>query len=55
MVHAQFDQSGFISIDCGITSGSEYTDNKTGINYVSDAGFKDRGGPRKILPRPENK
>ncbi|PWA70163.1 leucine-rich repeat transmembrane protein kinase protein [Artemisia annua] len=50
MVHTQFDQSGFISIDCGIASGSEYTDNKTGINYVSDASFKDRVGPRKILP-----
>ncbi|KAI3796349.1 hypothetical protein L1987_39019 [Smallanthus sonchifolius] len=43
MVHAQDDQSGFISIDCGITEGSTYTDKKTGINYVSDAGFIDSG------------
>ncbi|KAJ0837708.1 putative transferase [Helianthus annuus] len=43
MVHAQDDQSGFISIDCGITEGSDYTDKRTGINYVSDAGFIDSG------------
>ncbi|KAD4982872.1 hypothetical protein E3N88_19543 [Mikania micrantha] len=43
MVHAQDDQSGFISIDCGIAEGSTYTDEKTGINYVSDAGFIDSG------------
>ncbi|KAF5761907.1 putative transferase, protein kinase RLK-Pelle-LRR-I-1 family [Helianthus annuus] len=43
MVHAQDDQSGFISIDCGITEGSDYTDKRTGINYVSDARFIDSG------------
>ncbi|KAJ0444841.1 putative non-specific serine/threonine protein kinase [Helianthus annuus] len=49
LVHAQDDQSGFISIDCGITEGSKYTDNKTGINYVSDAGFIDSGINQEIL------
>ncbi|KAJ9559696.1 hypothetical protein OSB04_004856, partial [Centaurea solstitialis] len=50
MVHAQDDQSGFISIDCGITQGSNYTDSKTGLNYVSEAGFIDSGVSRKIQP-----
>ncbi|KAD4982869.1 hypothetical protein E3N88_19540 [Mikania micrantha] len=49
MVHAQDDQSGFISIDCGIAEGSTYTDDKTGINYVSDAGFIDSGKNQEIL------
>ncbi|KAK1425422.1 hypothetical protein QVD17_20774 [Tagetes erecta] len=49
MVCAQDDQSGFISIDCGITEDSKYTDKKTGINYVSDAGFIDSGINREIL------
>ncbi|KAK9051258.1 hypothetical protein SSX86_027885 [Deinandra increscens subsp. villosa] len=49
VVHAQDDQSGFISIDCGITEGSNYTDKKTGINYVSDTGFTDSGINGEIL------
>ncbi|XP_076898122.1 putative leucine-rich repeat receptor-like protein kinase At2g19210 [Bidens hawaiensis] len=49
MVHAQDDQSGFISIDCGIPEGTKYTDNKTGINYVLDAGFIDSGINLEIL------
>ncbi|KAD4982877.1 hypothetical protein E3N88_19548 [Mikania micrantha] len=49
MVHAQDDQSGFISIDCGIAEGSNYTDKKTGINYVSDAGFIESGKNQEIL------
>ncbi|KAI3521451.1 hypothetical protein L1887_10917 [Cichorium endivia] len=43
MVHAQDDQSGHVSIDCGITKGLTYTDNTTGIQYVSDADFIDSG------------
>ncbi|KAL8260851.1 hypothetical protein R6Q59_024900 [Mikania micrantha] len=43
MVDAQDDQSGFISIDCGMPEGSTYTDKTTGITYVSDAGFVDGG------------
>ncbi|KAF5789792.1 putative transferase, protein kinase RLK-Pelle-WAK-LRK10L-1 family [Helianthus annuus] len=41
MIYAQNDQSGFISIDCG--SESNYTQNGTGINYVSDDGFIEGG------------
>ncbi|KAJ0495967.1 putative transferase [Helianthus annuus] len=50
MVHAQDDQSDFISIDCGIPEGSKYTDKKTGITYVSDAGFIEGGVSGEILP-----
>ncbi|KAI3777879.1 hypothetical protein L1987_47682 [Smallanthus sonchifolius] len=49
LVHAQDDQSGFISIDCGIVEGSTYTDNITNINYVSDADFIDSGEIQNIL------
>ncbi|XP_056848346.1 probable LRR receptor-like serine/threonine-protein kinase At1g05700 [Raphanus sativus] len=35
--------TGFISIDCGIPSGSSYTDDTTGINYVSDSSFVETG------------
>ncbi|KAJ0785829.1 putative non-specific serine/threonine protein kinase [Helianthus annuus] len=41
---------GFISIDCGIPEGSKYTDKKTGITYVSDAGFIESGISGDILP-----
>ncbi|KAG9456525.1 hypothetical protein H6P81_001033 [Aristolochia fimbriata] len=36
-------QPGFISIDCGIPEGSNYTDDETGIFYTSDAGFVQSG------------
>ncbi|PWA87673.1 leucine-rich repeat transmembrane protein kinase protein [Artemisia annua] len=48
MGYAQDDQSGFISIDCGIPKGSKYTDTKTGINYVSDDGFVEGGISQEI-------
>ncbi|CAL2245224.1 unnamed protein product [Prunus armeniaca] len=38
LVHAQ-DQSGFISIDCGLATNSSYTEKETGINYISDESF----------------
>ncbi|XP_049395942.1 probable LRR receptor-like serine/threonine-protein kinase At1g05700 [Solanum stenotomum] len=41
--NAQIDQSGFVSIDCGIPQGSNYTDVATGLQYVSDSGFIDTG------------
>ncbi|XP_015068470.1 probable LRR receptor-like serine/threonine-protein kinase At1g05700 [Solanum pennellii] len=41
--NTQSDQSGFISIDCGIPQGSNYTDVATGLQYVSDSGFVDTG------------
>ncbi|WOG94178.1 hypothetical protein DCAR_0313471 [Daucus carota subsp. sativus] len=46
----QGDQSGFISIDCGIPGNSNYTDKVTGINYVSDSEFTDAGESKTILP-----
>ncbi|XP_022154451.1 probable LRR receptor-like serine/threonine-protein kinase At1g05700 isoform X2 [Momordica charantia] len=43
-------QSGFISIDCGIPENSSYTDKITGIKYVSDAEFIDTGELKDISP-----
>lgn len=34
---------GFISIDCGLPSGSSYLDQKTGFNYTSDDGYINTG------------
>lgn len=42
--------AGFISIDCGIAKGSTYTDQVTGINYISDAEFRDTGEIHSIMP-----
>lgn len=42
--------SGFISIDCGIPEGSNYTDAITGIHYSSDKGFIDTGLSRTVSP-----
>jgi len=43
-VHGQPDALGFISIDCGITDGTSYSDESTqGLRFVSDAGFVDAG------------
>ena len=33
--------SGFISIDCGLPLNSNYTEKKTGLNYISDVPFLD--------------
>ncbi|KAL5575495.1 hypothetical protein UlMin_017194 [Ulmus minor] len=46
LVHAQ-EQSGFISIDCG-THESSYTDETTGIFYLSDANFTESGENKDI-------
>ncbi|KAK2654542.1 hypothetical protein Ddye_014398 [Dipteronia dyeriana] len=35
--------SGFISINCGLSENSAYTDMKTGINYTSDVTFTETG------------
>ncbi|KAA8539776.1 hypothetical protein F0562_026468 [Nyssa sinensis] len=48
VVHAQ-DQSGFISIDCGLAEDSNYTDDTTGIAYSTDAAFIDTGLSNSIL------
>ncbi|WCJ39654.1 Leucine-rich repeat protein kinase family protein [Euphorbia peplus] len=37
------DQSGFISIDCGLQANLNYIDTTTTLNYVSDASFIDSG------------
>ncbi|XP_052300417.1 putative leucine-rich repeat receptor-like protein kinase At2g19210 [Citrus sinensis] len=36
-------QSGFISIDCGLSENSGYTDKLTGLNYTSDATLIETG------------
>ncbi|KAF3972139.1 hypothetical protein CMV_004333 [Castanea mollissima] len=47
LVHAQ-DQSDFVSLDCGFPENSSYTEWKTGVGYISDAGFIDSGINRQI-------
>ncbi|XP_045808233.1 probable LRR receptor-like serine/threonine-protein kinase At1g05700 [Trifolium pratense] len=42
LIQAQ-DQSGFISLDCGLPENSTYSEKLTGINYISDAKFTDTG------------
>ncbi|EEF46321.1 BRASSINOSTEROID INSENSITIVE 1-associated receptor kinase 1 precursor, putative [Ricinus communis] len=49
-VYAQ-DQSGFISIDCGLPANSSYTDETTSLNYISDASFIDVGIITTITPK----
>nr|GMC53839.1 putative leucine-rich repeat receptor-like protein kinase At2g19210 [Ipomoea batatas] len=39
LVLSQDPQAGFISLDCGTPRGENYTDAKTGLNYISDATF----------------
>lgn len=53
LVHAM-DQSGFISIDCGIPENSSYTESKTGIKYISDARFIDTGESKLVWPNQRN-
>ncbi|PQM33861.1 putative LRR receptor-like serine/threonine-protein kinase [Prunus yedoensis var. nudiflora] len=50
LVHSQDDQSGFISIDCGLQTDSGYSEKKTGINYISDATFIDTDASKSLLP-----
>ncbi|KAE9621399.1 putative transferase [Lupinus albus] len=49
LIHAQ-DQSGFISIDCGIPEGDGYIELKTRLNYISDEKFISSGGNAILLP-----
>ncbi|XP_019196782.1 PREDICTED: putative leucine-rich repeat receptor-like protein kinase At2g19210 [Ipomoea nil] len=39
VVLSQDPQAGFISLDCGTPRGENYTDEKTGLRYISDATF----------------
>ncbi|KAJ7963127.1 protein kinase family protein [Quillaja saponaria] len=49
-VTADDDQSGFISIDCGLSKNSSYMEETTGINYISDSTFIDTGVGKLLLP-----
>ncbi|XP_024628961.1 probable LRR receptor-like serine/threonine-protein kinase At1g05700 isoform X2 [Medicago truncatula] len=49
LIQAQ-DQSGFISIDCGLPEHMTYSQTTTGINYISDAKFIDTGVTKRIPP-----
>ncbi|ESQ50531.1 hypothetical protein EUTSA_v10022541mg [Eutrema salsugineum] len=49
LVRAQ-DQSGFVSIDCGIPEDSSYNDETTDIKYISDAAFVESGTIHSIDP-----
>ncbi|KAB2612920.1 LRR receptor-like serine/threonine-protein kinase [Pyrus ussuriensis x Pyrus communis] len=49
LVHAQ-DQSGFISIDCGLGEDSRYNESSTGITYISDENFVATGERKLVLP-----
>lgn len=35
--------TGFISLDCGLPGGTNYTETTTGINYISDDAFVETG------------
>ncbi|XP_060672355.1 LRR receptor-like serine/threonine-protein kinase IOS1 isoform X2 [Ziziphus jujuba] len=44
------DQSGFISLDCGLPKDTRYTEPTTKIEYISDAPFISTGISKSILP-----
>ncbi|XP_016173474.2 probable LRR receptor-like serine/threonine-protein kinase At1g05700 isoform X1 [Arachis ipaensis] len=45
------DQSGFISIDCGLPENYSYVEKNTGISYISDANFIDSGVSKIVSPQ----
>ncbi|XP_045789577.1 probable LRR receptor-like serine/threonine-protein kinase At1g05700 isoform X2 [Trifolium pratense] len=47
LIQAQ-DQSGFISLDCGLPEDVSYSALKTGINYISDSKFIDTGVSKRL-------
>ncbi|CAJ2663782.1 unnamed protein product [Trifolium pratense] len=47
LIQAQ-DQSGFISIDCGLPEHLNYSDKSTTINYISDANFINTGVSKRV-------
>ncbi|KAL5822633.1 hypothetical protein ACOSQ4_020533 [Xanthoceras sorbifolium] len=47
IVFAQ-DQSGFISLDCGLPRDEHYTELTTGINYTSDAKYIETGSGKSV-------
>ncbi|XP_016170514.1 putative leucine-rich repeat receptor-like protein kinase At2g19210 isoform X1 [Arachis ipaensis] len=50
IVHAQ-NQSGFVSIDCGLVDEASYKDETTSIYYISDASIIDTGECHNISPK----
>jgi hypothetical protein len=46
--------AGFITIDCGIDKGADYTSSTTGLNYVSDDGFIESGENYNVIPPSTN-
>ncbi|XP_050884242.1 putative leucine-rich repeat receptor-like protein kinase At2g19210 isoform X2 [Lathyrus oleraceus] len=48
IVHAQDNQSGFVSIDCGLVDEPSYRDETTSIYYTWDVNFTDTGVSRSI-------
>ncbi|XP_044479467.1 putative leucine-rich repeat receptor-like serine/threonine-protein kinase At2g19230 [Mangifera indica] len=55
LVHGcSYNAAGFISIDCGISENSGYTDKLTGLNYTSDAIFIETGVSKNISPEYTN-
>ncbi|KAF2301071.1 hypothetical protein GH714_019884 [Hevea brasiliensis] len=44
------DQSAFISLDCGLPANTSYSDERTSLNYISDASFIDSGVSESIAP-----
>ncbi|XP_050231699.1 LRR receptor-like serine/threonine-protein kinase IOS1 [Mercurialis annua] len=48
LIHGQ-DQTGFISLDCGLPEKTNYTDEDTGLNYISDASFVETGISKIVL------
>ncbi|CAL9009889.1 unnamed protein product, partial [Prunus brigantina] len=55
LVHAQDDQTGFISIDCGLAENTSYAEKMTGINYISDETFISTGENNVVLQEYRNK
>ncbi|KAM1011194.1 hypothetical protein FF1_046432 [Malus domestica] len=53
LVHAQ-DQSGFISIDCGLREDFRYNSTWSGITYISDENFVATGERKLVLPEHKN-
>ncbi|KAJ9179281.1 hypothetical protein P3X46_011090 [Hevea brasiliensis] len=42
------DQSGFLSLDCGLPADASYSDPKTSLHYISDASFINSGVTKSI-------
>ncbi|EEF46324.1 BRASSINOSTEROID INSENSITIVE 1-associated receptor kinase 1 precursor, putative [Ricinus communis] len=49
LVHCQ-DQSGFISLDCGLPGNTSYSDATTTLNFISDASYIEIGISKSLAP-----